>query len=101
MDAVMNATLTKWGNSQGFRVPKEACDLLGVDLGARAKMVVDSANSQLLIRFEQPKRKFQRTRKVSIDELFEGFDGEYEPPTDWPLLGSEIDWGDPVGREVW
>ena len=61
MDAVMNATLTKWGNRQGFRVPKEACDLLGVDVGARAKMVVDPVNSQLLITFEQPKRKFQRT----------------------------------------
>jgi antitoxin MazE len=29
----------------------------------------------------------------SIQELFEGFDGEYEPV--------EIDWGKPVGDEVW
>lgn len=101
MDAVMDATLVKWGNSQGLRVPKEACDLLGIDLGAKAKMVVDSASSQLLITFEQPKRQFQRTRKVSIEELFEGFEGEYEPPADWPLLGNEVDWGEPAGKEVW
>jgi antitoxin MazE len=100
MDAVMNTTLTKWGNSQGFRVPREACDLLGVGLGAKAKMVVDSANSQLLLTFEQPKRKFRRTRRVSIDELFEGYDGVYEPPADWPVLANEIDWGNPVGEET-
>ena len=101
MDAIMPATLVEWGNSQGLRVPKEACDLLGVDLGAKAKMVVDSASSQLIITFEQPKRQFQRTRKVSIEELFEGFEGEYEPPADWPLLGNEVDWGEPVGKEMW
>jgi hypothetical protein len=28
----------------------------------------------------------------SIEELFEGFEGEYEP--------MEIDWGEPVGEEI-
>jgi antitoxin MazE len=32
------------------------------------------------------------TRK-SIDELFEGYDGDYEP--------IEIDWGKPEGNEIW
>ncbi|MFI3173986.1 MAG: hypothetical protein R3Y53_02140 [Bacillota bacterium] len=29
----------------------------------------------------------------TIEELFEGYEGEYESP--------EIDWGKPVGDEVW
>ena len=28
-----------------------------------------------------------------IEDLFEGFSGEYEPV--------EIDWGRPVGKEIW
>ena len=31
--------------------------------------------------------------RKSIDELFEDYDGEYEP-----IL---VDWGRPVGREIW
>lgn len=31
--------------------------------------------------------------RLSLDELFEGFEGEYTT--------KEVDWGDPVGDEVW
>ena len=101
MVAVMETTLVKWGNSQGFRISKEACELLGVDLGAKATMKVDSIASQLVLTFEQPKRKFHRTRKLTIEELFVGYEGGYDPPVDWPLDNNEIDWGEPAGEEVW
>jgi len=32
-------------------------------------------------------------QEKSIEEFFSGFDGEYEPV--------EINWGEPVGEEVW
>lgn len=32
-------------------------------------------------------------RRPDIYELFEGYNGEYEPV--------EIDWGEPAGLEVW
>ena len=101
MEAVLDTTLAKWGNSQGFRVPKEACELLGISLGSKAKMSVDTTSSSLLLTFEQPERKFHRTRKLTAAELFKGYKGVYEPPADWPTIGNEIDWGDPVGNEVW
>ena len=101
MDAMLETTLSKWGNSQGFRVPKEVCDLLGIALGSKAKVSVDAANSQLTLTFDQPSRSFRRTRKVTIEELFEGYAGEYEPPADWPTVGNEVDWGAPVGKEAW
>ena len=33
------------------------------------------------------------TKRKNIKELFEGYDGNYET--------KEVDWGEPVGKEVW
>ena len=101
MEATMQTTLAKWGNSQGLRIPKEACDLLGIGIGDKARVTVDMSGSRIVLTFEHPGRTFHRTRKVTIEELFEGYEGAYEPPTDWPTVGSEVDWGQPVGEEVW
>lgn len=101
MEDVMKTRLAKWGNSQGFRFPKELCKMLGVGLGAEAEIRVDAPKSQVTLTFAQPDKKFRRTRKVTIEELFEGYDGTYEPPADWPTSGKEIDWGKPAGKEVW
>ena len=46
----MRATLTRWGNSQGLRVPLEACNALGVTVGARAELQVDPATSTLTVK---------------------------------------------------
>ena len=47
-------------------------------------------------------RMLVQVSKIDVGPCpLEGFDGEYEPPTDWTLLGNEIDWGDPVGKEAW
>ena len=101
MEAALKTTLSKWGNSQGFRVPKEVCELLGIGLGSKADMAIDVANSRMTLTFEQPDCTFRRTRKVTLEELFEGYEGAYEPPADWPTIGNEIDWGQPAGAEVW
>ena len=103
MEAAMTltTTLSKWGNSQGFRLPKEVCELLGIELGAEACVSVNASESQVTLTFDKPKRSFRRTRKVTIEDLFEGYEGAYEPPADWPTNGNEIDWGEPVGKEVW
>lgn len=91
MDAVADTTLARWGNSQGFRVPKEMCDLLGVHVGSKARVRADQAKSQLVITFEQPARTYQRNRKLSMEELCEGWHGG--------KVGEE--WGGPdIGAEV-
>lgn len=101
MESTMKTTLAKWGNSQGCRLPKELCKLLGIGLGAEAEITVDASKSQVTLTFEQPERKYQRTRKVTIEELFSEYEGGYEPPADWPAIGNEVDWGQPRGKEVW
>ena len=72
-----------------------------MELDTRAEMRVDSDTSQLVITFEQPNREFHCTRKVTVERVFEGYAGEYEAPCDWPNDGSEVDWREPVGKEVW
>ncbi len=37
--------------------------------------------------------KSNKNKPKSIEELFEGYDGDYAP--------TEFDWGEPVGSEVW
>jgi len=91
------ATLTKWGNSQGIIIPKGLCDQLDLQVGD--KVVLEFEGDSINLR---PQRKaFHRSRTVNIDELFAGWDGAYEPPSDWPTIGNEIDWGESVGKEVW
>lgn len=74
------ATLTRWGNSQGIRIPKETCGLLGIAPGARAEVSVDPAASTMTLRFERTEapRRYSRARKRTLEELAEerGWDGE-------------------------
>lgn len=87
----MRATLTRWGNSQGLRVPLEACNALGVTVGARAELQVDPATSTLTVKFEQPTHHYARHRKMSLEEFAAGWSGG--------KVGKE--WGGPdVGAEV-
>ena len=91
MQSVMSSTLSKWGNSQGIRIPKEVCDLLGVGIGSPVKIEVNQVQSQITVSFENPRQKYHRNKKVSLVELCDGWNGE--------KIGEE--WGGPdVGAEV-
>ena len=91
MPSTMTGTLTKWGNSQGVRIPKDVCDLLGVQIGAPVGLSVDQAKSEVTITFKRPERKYQRSRKVSMEELCAGWDGG-KVGTEWggPDVGAEV-----------
>ena len=90
------ATLTKWGNGQGVNIPKAICEELGLTVGDRLSLVVLNGGIQM-----RPTSVRGRTRKVSATELFDGWQGSYQPPADWPADGNEMDWGNLVGSEVW
>lgn len=82
----MRTTIVKWGNSQGIRLPKLLLD--SVSLSDNDTVEVVAENNSLIIK----KVKSKRVCKT-IQERFAGFDEAYEP--------IEIDWGKPVGREIW
>jgi len=79
----MTTTIQKWGNSQGIRIPKFLID--AVQWNENDPLVLRAENNKIIIEKAEPRK--------NIMELFADFDGEYVP--------EEIDWGDPVGAEVW
>lgn len=91
------ATLTKWGNSQGILIPKALCDKMELTVGDKLEIAARDG----IIEVKPVRHTYQRTRKASIDEIFQSWDGSYEPPSDWLVIGAEIDWGKPAGSEVW
>lgn len=81
----MTVNIQKWGNSQGIRIPKHMLDSLAWSPDETVDISIE--DGKIII------ERFCRTERKNIKELFEGFKGKYEP--------SEIDWGEPSGREVW
>lgn len=81
----MKTTIQKWGNSQGIRIPKVILDTLKWRENEKVMILVQ--DSKLII------EKAEEEKKKTIEELFENFEGEYEP--------IKIDWGTPKGDEIW
>ena len=79
----MQTMIVKWGNSQGVRLPKNLLDI--VHLSENDPIEITTENESIIIK--------KTCVKKSIKELFDGFDGVYEP--------IDIDWGKPVGKEIW
>lgn len=81
----MTTTIQKWGNSQGIRLPKHLLESVHWD-----------ENEELQIKAEDGKiiiEKLVPTKRKTIKELFDDFDEQYE--------SIDIDWGNPVGEEIW
>jgi len=81
----MQTTITKWGNSQGVRLPKpllESAHLLEDDI---VEVIVK--DDSIIIKKTENKRRHR-----TLKERLAGFDGEY--------IGQEWDTGPSVGNEV-
>ncbi len=79
----MTTTIQKWGNSQGVRIPKILLD--AVQWGENEEIVIQAVDDKLIL----TKAKGRKT----IQELFDGFSGTYD--------ACDIDWGEPIGEEIW
>ena len=79
----MTTSIQKWGNSQGIRIPKILLDTVNW-----------SENEEIIITVEDGKLIIEKIEnRKNIKELFQDYEGEYKP--------EEIDWGSPVGDEIW
>lgn len=77
----MKTCVLKWGNSLGIRLPKTLAKLLGVDQGDEIEMTV-----------EKDKMTIQK-KTENLENLLAGITPEN--------IHKEINWGKPVGREIW
>lgn len=78
----MELEVKKWGNSLGFRIPKDLAAQLRVQEGTWLEVLL--TDDGLLL-----KSKRRRSR-LNIEDLLENL-GTME----------EVDWGEPQGQEVW
>jgi antitoxin MazE len=83
----MKARVQKWGNSLAVRIPKALATETG--LGENTEVELTSDNGRIVV----TPRKRKHKPKYTIEEMLRGI----TPDT----LHGEIDFGPPVGREVW
>lgn len=79
----METSIQKWGNSQGIRIPKFLLDVVHWSENERLSM---NASEDRIVITKANSRK-------NIMELFADYEDEYTPV--------ELNWGEPVGEEVW
>lgn len=86
---MMNTNLSKWGNSAAIRIPKAILEELNIDSDNldNISFNIDVEGNKLILKKRQEKTKFEF--------LAENAMGDKIHPKE------EIDWGNPVGKEVW
>ena len=88
----MYATIQKWGNSQGLRIPKALLDAVGLKEHDRVELVQmdDGIN-------------IRRTSAIPHRTLEERLTAFYGQPIDQidRIEGEELDWGKAEGSEAW
>ena len=87
----MYATIQKWGNSQGLRIPKPLLDAL--DLRENDRVELTQTGSEIHIKKAAASHRTLEERLVAF----------YGKPVDeiTRLDDQEIDWGKAEGSEAW
>jgi len=68
----MTAIISKWGNSQGLRLPKDVMKDLGLSIGDEVK--ITTKNNKVII---EPIRK--KRKKYNINDLVKNIPNYYNP----------------------
>ncbi len=89
----MYATIQKWGNSQGLRIPKALLEALGLRENDQVELVQEENGISI--------RKVSPVRHRPLEERLTAFYGK--PLEDIGRIenGPEVDWGKAEGTEVW
>lgn len=88
----MYATIQKWGNSNGLRIPKPLLDALGLRENDRVELT-QTLNTITI-------QKAVTTPHRSLEERLTAF---YGKPVEeiGPIREEEVDWGKAEGDEIW
>ena len=82
----MSTKIQKWGNSQGLRLAKNVLE--DAHLGVGDEVDVVAQDGAIII---SPVRKTRG--RYRIEDLVARIPADYQ--------ASEVDWGEPVGKEAW
>ena len=78
------ATVSKWGNARGIRLPEAFCQQLGISIGDEVSITIDK--DKLVVT--------NSNQVYTLKARLEAWNGEGAGDT-------EYSWGEPVGEEVW
>ena len=87
----MQTTIVKWGNSQGIRIPKAF--LQNIQIAENDPVDVILEKEKIIIKKSNIKK-----HKTTKERLTEFYGHEYGKKR---TRQKEIEWGNPVGKEVW
>jgi len=82
----MITKVQKWGNSQGLRLSKELLTTVRIEIGDAVEVTVHDGTLVIT-----PARRARGGHDLA--QLVGGIPADYAP--------EEVDWGPPVGGEVW
>jgi antitoxin MazE len=84
----LTATVNKWGNAEGVRLPASYCKQLGITAGDKVAMELDKDKIIIQSIKEDPLAKYTLEARLSAS----GWDGRR-------YMVEEIEWGPDMGRE--
>lgn len=87
----MQTTIVKWGNSQGVRLPKAL--LKNINIAENDPVDVVLENEKIII-----KKIIKKSHKTTKQRLIEFYGPKIKQRN---ITQKEIDWGKPVGNEIW
>jgi antitoxin MazE len=87
----MRTAIVKWGNSQGIRLPKAFLQNINIQENDTVDVILE--NETIIIKKIEGK-KHKTTRERLMDFYGEAFEQK-------SIFQEELDWGNPIGREVW
>ncbi|MGL5939726.1 MAG: AbrB/MazE/SpoVT family DNA-binding domain-containing protein [Waterburya sp.] len=79
----MSIKIARWGNSLGIRIPKQIVEQAQLQEGDEIE--ISREENRLIL---TPQKK-----KYTLEQLLDGMNEEH--------LHSEVDWGEPMGKEQW
>ena len=88
----MYATIQKWGNSNGLRVPKALLDAIGLRENDRVELVQNHDSITI--------KKARRVQHRTLEERLTSFYGKPVEQIE-RIQSEEIDWGKSEGGEAW
>ena len=87
----MQTTIVKWGNSQGIKLPKAF--LKSIQITENDPVDITLENEKIVI-----KKVNIKEHKTTEQRLIEFYGKNFKRAS---LPQNEIDWGRPVGNEIW
>jgi antitoxin MazE len=87
----MQTTIVKWGNSQGIRIPKAF--LKNIHVSENDPVDIILSDEKIIIK--KIRHKKHKTTKERLIEFY-GTNSAQKI-----IKQKEIDWGSPIGKEIW